>query len=92
MLLGLIEPTQTVCHFFGCARSANSCIGVSCVDCGEKFVVVWLALLFAFCGLFGMRLPFGEVVLNLVDYRVRCEGNSSSLDVVYFVVYRILLS
>ena len=54
--------------------------------------MVWLALLFAFCGLFGMRLPFGEVVLNLVDYRVRCEGNSSSLDIVYFVVYQILLS
>ena len=27
MLQGLIEPTQTVCHLFGCARSANSCIG-----------------------------------------------------------------
>ena len=40
-------------------------------------------------GLVGAWLPFGEVIVNLiVDPRVRCEGDYSSLNVVSFLVYR----
>ena len=35
----------------------------------------------------GTWLPFGNVFLDIVDFRVWCEGDYSSLYVVSFVVY-----
>ena len=46
------------------------CLGAACVSCVcgvEKFAGDWLTLLCACGGLFGMWLPFGEVLLDLVN-------------------------
>ena len=64
--------------FFGLFRGQSS-LGVT---------MVLLALLFAGGGFYAAWLSFGEVVVDLlIGFRVCCEGNNSSLNVVFLLVY-----
>ena len=77
------------CTFRRVLFRESHCLGACCVACVfrvEKLAVVWLVLLCAFGGFFGMWRLFGEVFLDLVDYRVWCEGKYSSFDVVSYLV------